>query len=223
MSRFLILALIGMTFTLPSLAESTTRRGGGGDNSALLLQLQQAQAQAQAAITERDAIKAEQVKLKEELDAIRKETARFRSESASMRQRIDAGDDTVARFKEANSEAVARVRETQERLDKVVEKYKELVASLKEIEIEKAKLQDIVATQSAQLDVYAKHNLTLYEANVELLDQYRRKSAWDALKQREPVTGLGRVEVENMVEQYRARIDKARLPNPIDEETPATP
>lgn len=213
--RYVIAALLCTVCALPSWAETTARRGGG-DNGAVLLQLQQAQTQAQAATAERDALKAENAKLQAELDAIKKEAARLRTDKAAMQQRIDTSDNTVTRFKEANSQAVDRLRETQERLDKVVEKYKELVTNLKEIETEKVRLQDRDTTQSAQLDVCAKHNLALYQVNIELLEKYRNKSVWDALRQREPVTGLGRVEIENIGEQYRARIDKERLEDTVN-------
>lgn len=219
--RYSIVALLCTVCALPAWAETTVRRGGG-DNSAVLLQLQQAQAQAQAAAAERDALKAENAKLQSALEAAKKETARLRTGQAAMQQRLDSGIDTVERFKEANSQAVERLRDTQERLDKVVEKYKELVVSLKQIETEKAKLRDDVTAQSAQLDACARHNLALYQANVELLERYRDKGVWDALKQREPVTGLGRVEVENMVEQYRARIDKERMPDTDSSQAPVS-
>lgn len=214
-SRYLMSGMLCMLLTLPAWAETTVRRGGGDNANAALLQAQaQAKAQAEAAATERDALQKENDKLKDELNALKKEGARLRGEKAGLQQRIDTSENTVTRFKDANTEAVDRVRDTQERLDKVVEKYKELVVSLKQMETEKAKLQDTVNTQAAQLDAYAKHNLALYQLNQELLDQYQRKGVWDALKQREPVTGLGRVDVENTVEEYRVRIGKERLEPP---------
>lgn len=219
--RYLIASLLCMLFTPPSLAETTVRRGGA-ENSALLSQLQQAQTQAQAAIAERDALKAENVKLQAELDGAKKETTHLRADKTAMQQRIDTNDNTVTRFKEANSQAIEKLRETQERLDKVVEKYKGLVATLKEIETEKARWQDNATAQSAQLDVCAKHNLALYQLNVELLDQYHHKGVWDALRQREPVTGLGRVEVENIAEQYRARLDKEHFSDEAGTKLPSS-
>jgi chromosome segregation ATPase len=124
---------------------------------------------------------------------------------------LEEKENTLSRFKEANSQAVDRVRETQDRLEKLVEKYKELVAELRDLETEKAKLQDTVTTQSSQLDDCAKHNVALYQVDLELLDQYRRKGMWDAFKQHEPVTGLGQVAVESMIEQYRLRLDKDQV------------
>ena len=208
--RYLLATMLCLLLALPAGAETTTRRGGA-DNSALLQAQAQAQTQIQAAAAERDALQKENAKLKDELDGQKKEITRLRGEKSALQQQVDVRDSTVNRFKDANSEAVERIRETQERLDKVVEKYKELVTTLKGLEMEKAKLQDSVNAEAAQLDAYAKHNLALYEINRELLERYRRKGVWDALRQPEPMIGLGQVEMENTVEEYRARLDKERV------------
>lgn len=213
LSRYLWCLLTGLLMMGAATAE-TARRGGDAGQAAL----QQVQAQAQQTAAERDALRAENTKLQEELSAIKKETALLKADKSALQQRMNASEGTVSRFKEANSEAVDRVRDTQERMDKLVDKYKELVGQLKEMEMEKLRLQNIVdlqetqlTTQSAQLDGCAGDNLALYQLNLELLQQYRDKGVWDALKQREPVMGLGRVELENKVEGYRLRLNQERL------------
>ena len=53
-------------------------------------------------------------------------------------------------------------------------------------------------------------NEGLYKANGELLDAYRDKGAFAALVQREPVTGIASVKVENAVQEYRFRLEDLR-------------
>ncbi|MEK7322321.1 MAG: hypothetical protein AABZ84_04495 [Pseudomonadota bacterium] len=211
-SRYLCL-FIGLLIMGFATAE-TTRRSGDVGQAALL----QVQAQAQQIAAERDTLRAENAKLQEELDALKKDTTRLKADKSVLQQRMNATEGTVSRFKDANSEAADRLRDTQGRMDKLVEKYKELVGQLKEMETEKLRLQNTtdlrstqLTTQSAQLDSCAGDNLALYQLNLELLQQYRDKGVWDALKQREPVMGLGRVELENKVERYRIRLNQERL------------
>jgi len=216
-NRYLWYVFAGMLMIGPAAAE-TTRRGGDANQAALL----QAQAQVQQTAAERDALREENAKLQEELGTLKKGAALLKVDKSALQQRMNTTEGTLSRFKEANSEATDRLRDTQERMDKLVDKYKELVAQLKEMETEKLHLQNAASlqatqltTQSAQLDGCAGDNLALYKLNLELLEQYRDKGVWDALKQREPVMGLGRVELENKVEHYRARLNQERLDGAI--------
>jgi chromosome segregation ATPase len=205
-SRNLLVVIIAATLAFPAAAE-TVRREGGADQAALI----QAQALAQQAGAERDALQAENSKLKDQLAAAKKEAAHSSTKNKSLQKRLDSTESTLERFKDAQAQAVERLRDTQERLGKLVDKYKELIATLRDMETQKAHLQDTVNTQSAQLDDCAKHNVALYKVDQELLEKYRDKGVWDALKQREPVTGLAQVKVESMIEQYRMRLDKEQV------------
>lgn len=57
-------------------------------------------------------------------------------------------------------------------------------------------------------------NDKLIHLSVELLDRYRGKSVGDVLKQREPVLGIGDVQMFNLVQDYRDRADAERFNAP---------
>lgn len=63
----------------------------------------------------------------------------------------------------------------------------------------------------AKTDACEGKNVQLLELNGELLGRYRAKSCGDALVEAEPFTGLGRVRLENLIEEYRDRIQGARF------------
>ena len=44
-----------------------------------------------------------------------------------------------------------------------------------------------------------------------MMDKYRDKSCQDALAQVEPFTGLKKVEVENLLEAWRDKLDREKL------------
>ncbi|MFX9634859.1 hypothetical protein ABNJ30_20120, partial [Acinetobacter baumannii] len=49
-------------------------------------------------------------------------------------------------------------------------------------------------------------NEKLYEYGQAILQKYQHKGVWDALKQKEPVTGIGEVQVDNVVQEYRDKL-----------------
>lgn len=53
-------------------------------------------------------------------------------------------------------------------------------------------------------------NRKLYELNAELLDRFNNKTALDAFLQAEPFTQLKKVEIENLLQEYRDKIDAER-------------
>ena len=61
-------------------------------------------------------------------------------------------------------------------------------------------------TQVAQLGECSAKNERLVKLSAELLDLYRNKGVGDVLNQRDPVLGLGDVQMFNLVQEYR---DKA--------------
>ena len=63
-----------------------------------------------------------------------------------------------------------------------------------------------LAVTTKELQDAEKKNLSLYQVNRELLSQYKEKSAWDALRQREPFTGISEVASENEVQAVEDRL-----------------
>lgn len=60
-----------------------------------------------------------------------------------------------------------------------------------------------------ELEDSERKNLDLYRLNVELLEAWHRKGPLTALLQREPVTGIGNVALENVLQEYRHKLDEA--------------
>jgi hypothetical protein len=54
-------------------------------------------------------------------------------------------------------------------------------------------------------------NLTLYQTALEILDRYEKFSLGDALKAREPFTGIARVKLQNQVQEYQDKLASGRV------------
>lgn len=134
-------------------------------------------------------------------------------EELAASQRRAGGLATKTSALEKEIEAVRAEREAFAAKLAATEKLRaEMAAKLADTEAERRRLAVLGQHQQQTLETCRDHNGKLYAYGNELLEQYRRKSCGDALLQFEPVTGLKRVEVENLLEDYGDRLDAERLP-----------
>jgi hypothetical protein len=76
--------------------------------------------------------------------------------------------------------------------------------------------------EEKSLATCTEHNARLVEVGHELLVRVRQKGFLDIVKQEEPLLGLGDVEMFNLIQAYRDKIDAERLP-PDATKNQATP
>lgn len=159
---------------------------------------------------ERDALKAENGKLKDDISSRDKKIDLLNKKLDGTKKSLGNTHEAITKFQEANTALRDHLLEAQDKMKMLVDKYKELVASLRVVESERTKLESTVKNQTMEIKTCARKNLELYQSDRDLLAQYKNKSAWDALLQKEPVTQLKRVEIENIIESYRDKLDKNR-------------
>ena len=82
---------------------------------------------------------------------------------------------------------------------------------LAQVESAKKRTEGELSGKANKLQVCQAHNGQLYGLGREMMQKYRDKSCQDALAQAEPFTGLKKVEVENMLETWRDRLDREML------------
>ena len=75
---------------------------------------------------------------------------------------------------------------------------------------EKTQLSGELARVNKQLASCERDNAGLYQVGVELAEKRTGLSYWDGVMRREPVLGFGRVELENLMERYRDRLEPHR-------------
>jgi hypothetical protein len=54
----------------------------------------------------------------------------------------------------------------------------------------------------------------MYEYSQELARRYENKGVWTAMRQKEPVTGIGGVGMENLLQEYREKAASQRVQSP---------
>ena len=209
--RALAAALLVVGALLPMRASADDRTADRAARRAQLqLQgLQQQVQDAQAAQSRADADKAEaEKKLAAQAQEIPKALAVARQAAGALKASESARADLQAKLAALEKQSADQKRADDAALAAKVAEMQEL---LRYRESQQRLLQARVDDQAAQGLVCADHNEKLVELSAELLDRYRRKGLADVVSQRDPVLGLGQVEMFNLVQDYRDRAEAQRL------------
>ena len=171
-------------------------------------QLDQARALAEQ---EKAAALADKETTERELDKVRSAEASRKRQLASehaARSRIEA----ELKALQAESEALkARLADTEKQLADSVALQRATAQTLAQVESAKKQTEGQLSGKAHDLQVCQTHNGQLYAIGREMMQKYRDKSCQDALVQAEPFSGLKKVEVENLLETWRDRLDREKL------------
>ncbi|HEY9198737.1 MAG TPA: hypothetical protein VIR60_05170 [Gammaproteobacteria bacterium] len=173
-------------------------RSDGGDPA-----LRQMQAQMQKLAAERTALQKQNSELTAKIGELEKRTAELEAEG---KQR--GGE--LSKTQSANEQLRSRVERDSERYKDLSEHNGRISATLRDAQADIQLLQSAVQERDRWIADCQAKNDSMYQANTELLAAYRDKDTWDALRQSEPLTGVGAIEVENAVQEYRFRLEDLR-------------
>jgi chromosome segregation ATPase len=178
----------------------------------LQLQLQNLQQQldeAQAARAKLDAdnaaaqkaLAAQKSEIPRAQGALRKKSEELQASEAAraeLASRVDALEKQLAEQKRSSDDALAA-------------KDRTLAQALALHQKQEGELGARFEAQAGQLGECSDKNRRLVTLGAELLDRYRKKGFGEVLRQREPVLGLGDVEMFNLVQDYRDKLDAQRF------------
>lgn len=163
----------------------------------------------------------EKAKLVEDLDKVQasskaaeSEAARLQGEvKASKRQQISVARElTLVKEKLATTEQ--RLSETQQTLTETTAKLTETTRALQQSDAEKRNLETVRVRNEGDLASCERKNVALYQVGRSLMDRFEHKTCGEILAQKDPFTGLKRVETENLLEEYRDKLDEQKWIRP---------
>jgi len=103
-----------------------------------------------------------------------------------------------------------QAQQLSEKIDAYKEHYEELknnfIALRKShiaLDREKAAITTDMALEKKKFSLCIENNRKLFEVNKEILGEYENKGFFSILKQNEPMMGLSRVQIENLVQEYQ--------------------
>jgi chromosome segregation ATPase len=182
---------------------SQAERSGNAD-ARVMQQLQQVTA-------ERAALQAENAKLKEETEKLRKEVQQVSAAKTSLETRNKALTVNATRGEASGKQAEEQLEKTRGQLQELVAKFRETAQTLDDVETDRATVKGQLAVHEREFRTCVDRNAGLYNLNAEVLDRMENRGFWSNLAQREPFTKLKRVELENLIDDYKYRADELRL------------
>lgn len=175
----------------------------GNDTARVMQQLQQLTA-------EKTQAQAENAKLKSEVEELKAQLAKSSSALSAAEQRAKkntASPKDSAALQESN-DALARSR-TQ--MQELVVKFRETAQILKEVETDRDQLRAKASTQERDLKTCVDRNAGMYMVSDEILRNMEGRGVWDSLANKEPFTKLSRTRLENLIDDYRYRVEELRV------------
>lgn len=157
---------------------------------------------------ERAALQAAQAesetKIKELTAKVESLTKQAATEQAASRKALEEVNATA----ETRSKQIVRLEET---LDKWKDGYNKAAALAQEKETVRAQLaQESIVQKRTIADQKAK-NVALYDLACEILTRYEKFGLGEAVKAREPFTGITRARLEALVQDYQDKVADQRI------------
>lgn len=179
-------------------------RSGGGANAQLMQQFQQA-------VSERTQLQAQNAKLKKELDEVKKQLGTVQQQATASKAGVDRSQAAVAAAHAATDRTQASLDETKGRMQELVGRFRETITTMRGIEADRTQLQQQLAGSQSEFDKCAETNYALYQINSEVLDRYAHQGAFSYFERAEPFTRLKRTQIDNLVLEYRQRVEELRV------------
>lgn len=202
-------------------ANAQSARSGGAPNAQLLQQMQQV-------ASERTALQAENERMKKELDDVRKERDQLKKGQQAIELRVKSGESALARSALDRQNTEQELTQTKAKMQELIAKFRETLQTLSQIEADDNTAKQSLTRRDQDLKVCTDRNTALYKLNDEVLTHFDRQGVFARVAQSEPFTQIKRVQLENLLDDYRARAQEqkaspaARLPDsPVAGPSPA--
>jgi chromosome segregation ATPase len=184
-----------------SLAQ-TARSGGGAANAQLMQQLQQL-------ASERTRLQADNASMKKELDDVRKERDALKTAQKASDLKTKGSATALAQSSARREQAEQELKQTKDKMTELVAKFRETLQTLREIESERTAFKQSLATRDQDLKTCKDRSLALYKLNGEVLTKLENDSFWSRAGRAEPFTRIKRVQLENLIDDYKDRANDA--------------
>lgn len=179
----------------------------GNDNARVMQQLQQLTA-------EKAQAQAENTKLKTEVENLKSQLAKSTAAVAASEQRAKK---VAAGLSAKESAAVQEINDaltrTRSQMQELVVKFRETGQTLKGVETDRDQLRAQASSQERDLKTCVDRNAGLYLVSDEILRNLENRGVWSTLSEKEPFTRISRTRLENLIDEYRYRVEELRVPD----------
>lgn len=206
MMSFTLLLCMAVTATH---AEASDKRASREREALRRVQQQMSQMQGDMA-----ALEQEKIRLTADLDkaaasskAEEGKAARLQNDLGASKRQLLSVTQELTLTKEALATTTPHLDETKASLD-------ETSRTLQQTEAEKRDLETLKTRNARDMAALEHDNVALYALGRSLMDRFKHKTCGETLEEKEPFTGLKKVETENLMEQYRDKLDDQKYIKP---------
>lgn len=172
--------------------------------------LRRAQIELQQAREQSAALEAEKNKSVKELEQVSKSGKAAEAKAARLARELKEEQAQRGQMETELAAAKQRLTELESKVAELTGSLDETRRTLAGTEAAKKNLEGIKTRNEREIALCEDKNKSLYQVGRDLMVRYEKKSCEDVLAQREPFTGLKRVEVENLMEEYRDKLDEQK-------------
>ncbi len=157
------------------------------------------------------ALQKERDDLAAQLKALQSSVASLKEKSQKESGRAQGLEKSLQVQQRDNAALSQQLAEAEQTLAALRKEHEGTLAMLKTSQDDNRNLDAAGVEQRRQITDCEGKNALLYRANTELLQKYQNKSAWDALAQKEPFTGIEKVRIDSVLQEYRDKLDANRV------------
>jgi seryl-tRNA synthetase len=176
----------------------------GGDSSRALQQMQQL-------ASERTALQAENEKLKGEAADLKKQLDKANAETAAAAARVKQLEAAAGRGAESGKQAAEALEKSRSQIQELITRFRATAQDLKTVETDRNALRGQHDALSRDYAACVDHNVGLYQIGRETLDRLDRHGFFSKAGESEPFTQLARARLENLIDDYRQRLEELRV------------
>lgn len=170
---------------------------------------------------EKVALQAENNRLKQELEQVKAQLQKSASAAKELEKNNRVLQASAGRGATTNQQTEEQLEKSRAQMQELVTKFRETVQTLRDVEGDRATIKSQLATRERDYKVCVDRNAGLYQLGDEVLDRMEDRGFWSQLTEREPFTRLKRTQLENLIDDYRYRVDELRLEKQQQAQTPA--
>ncbi len=160
---------------------------------------------------EKSRLEIEFSELEKEKKDLDKDYKKAKEQIIDMELTIQKNEANIASLEGTVEKRDAKIERREKQLRDVIGKYQDAQLLIRQLNGQIADMNQDIESKNASIEEFDEKNLKLFEANQELMDLYQNKSTLDALLQKDGITGLKEVKIENILQEYRLKLENNRI------------
>jgi len=164
---------------------------------------------------EKTQLQAENKDAKAKLDAANADLKKVRDQNADLQKRLSQNEAALTQSTAANTRSADQAAQQRARMDELVKQFRETIENLRQTELERNQLKTTLAARESVLNQCVANNDKLFATGNEILDRYENKGCFSSVREKEPFTQVKRVQLQNLVDEYRWKLEDQKLPDSV--------